>query len=227
MSDRNKKGLCAYCGQQKKLTSDHVPPKRLLERPFPPNLWVVKACSDCNQSFMADDEYTATVLVRDIRANWNYAAQINLQNIVRSLERPEAKLFGNYLARQSEQMRIVSASGAAINTIDIDKTRINRTGMHIVRGLYFRETGKVLPSNAAVHIGSTTGLDSGHPALTTFANLLVTLPNHRDGATGTAFSYYSAFNDRYSAWGLMLYDFFFWLATTDEGEETNEKGQQG
>jgi len=51
MSARNKRGLCAYCGQLKKLTADHVPPKLLLEQPFPRNLWVVPACTDCHQTY--------------------------------------------------------------------------------------------------------------------------------------------------------------------------------
>jgi len=38
-------GVCAYCGQEKELTKDHVPPRSLLDKPFPENLWVVQLCS--------------------------------------------------------------------------------------------------------------------------------------------------------------------------------------
>lgn len=189
MSARNKRGPCAYCGQQKKLTADHVPPKLFLEQSFPPNLWVVPACTSCNQSFRADDEYTRTVLALDLRATWNYAAQNNLPTIIRSLERPNAKGFATYLARQSATMRIVTPSGAAIQTIGIHRERVNRTGMHIVRGLYFRETCKPLPARAVVRLGSTVGLTADCPEMLTIARVLQQLPDHRDGSTGTAFSY--------------------------------------
>ena len=38
MSAKNKHRTCAYCRKFKKSTVDHVPPKLLLEQPFPPNL---------------------------------------------------------------------------------------------------------------------------------------------------------------------------------------------
>jgi hypothetical protein len=48
---------CIYCEEQKPVTADHVPPTNLLDRPFPPNLLIVPACSDCNGWFSKDDEY--------------------------------------------------------------------------------------------------------------------------------------------------------------------------
>jgi hypothetical protein len=221
MSVRNKLGLCAYCGRRKKLTSDHVPPKLLLERPFPPNLWVVPACADCNQSFIADDEYTRAALAVDIRATWNYAAQSNLPAIIRSLERPDARGFTSYLARRSTAMKIVTPSGSPIWVTERDRKRINRTGMHIMRGLYFRETHRPLPSHAVVRLESTTGLTANHPDMIRIARVVRLLPDHRDGAVGTAFSYHVAFGGQHSVWGMLLYDYFFWVATLDEGEEAN------
>lgn len=47
---------CLYCGSEAD-TKDHVPPKLLLERPFPPNLSTVPSCKKCNQSFSKDEQY--------------------------------------------------------------------------------------------------------------------------------------------------------------------------
>ncbi len=223
MSTRNKRGVCAYCGQRRKLTADHVPPRLLLEQPFPPDLWVVPACAVCNQSFKADDEYTRTILALDLRATWNYAAQCNLPRIIRSLKRPSAKDFVNYLARQCVAARIVTPSGAEIQAIRADTGRINRTGMHIMRGLYFRESHKSLSSRAVVRIGSKAGLTADHPDMLVIARLLQQLPDHRDGSAGTAFSYFVGFGDRHSAWIMLLYDYFFWVATVDEGEASDQQ----
>jgi hypothetical protein len=45
-----------YCGSQAD-SKDHVPPKLLLERPFPPNLYTVPSCHSCNTGFAKDEEY--------------------------------------------------------------------------------------------------------------------------------------------------------------------------
>jgi hypothetical protein len=54
MSARHRQNICAYCGKLKKLTKDHIPPKLLLEQPYPANLWTVPSCNDCNASFQED-----------------------------------------------------------------------------------------------------------------------------------------------------------------------------
>jgi hypothetical protein len=208
--------ICAYCGQQKQLTADHVPPKLLLDRPYPPNLWVVPACSDCNQAFKADDEYTRTLLAVDIRATWNNAAQVNLPAIMRSLQRRDAQGFAALIARQSSSMGIVTPSGSPIDIIEPDRERINRTGLHILRGLYFRETGQPLPASATVNLSHKAGLTADHPDTLTMAKALFSVPDRRDGAIGTAFSFMAGIGQHVSFWGMLLYEYFFWAATVDE-----------
>ena len=36
---------------------DHVPPEQMLQKPPPPNLWTVPACTECNTSYSRDEEY--------------------------------------------------------------------------------------------------------------------------------------------------------------------------
>jgi len=107
MSAKNKHRVCAYCRQLKKATVDHVPPKLLLEQPFPPNLLTVPACRDCNEGFKADDEYTRTVIGLDVRASKNATAQSNLPAIIRSLQRPDARGFAEYIVSQSTPSAIL------------------------------------------------------------------------------------------------------------------------
>lgn len=59
--DRRLSQCCAYCGG-KPSTRDHVPSKVLLDKPYPPQLPVVKACEKCNQGFSLDEEYLACLL---------------------------------------------------------------------------------------------------------------------------------------------------------------------
>ena len=43
-------------------TRDHVPPRCLLEKPFPPGLLTVPSCHDCNNGFSLDEQYLQIVL---------------------------------------------------------------------------------------------------------------------------------------------------------------------
>lgn len=52
---------CAFCGGRTG-TCDHCPSKVFLDKPYPENLPVVFACSDCNGGFSLDEEYLACLL---------------------------------------------------------------------------------------------------------------------------------------------------------------------
>jgi len=56
--DERLTGMCVYCGAQPQ-TSDHVPSKVLLDKPYPRLLPVVGACESCNASFSLDEQYLA------------------------------------------------------------------------------------------------------------------------------------------------------------------------
>jgi hypothetical protein len=58
-------GKCAYCKKSlsdENCTRDHVPSKSLLHKPYPENLPVVGACTDCNNGFSGDEEYLVAFL---------------------------------------------------------------------------------------------------------------------------------------------------------------------
>jgi hypothetical protein len=223
VSARNRHRTCAYCRKIKKSTGDHVPPKLLLEQPFPPNLLTVPACEDCNKSFKADDEYTRTVIGLDVRASQNSAAQYNLPAIIRSLQRPNAKGFAEYIARQTSATAILAPDGNPIGeTIDADRKRIDSTGAHIIRGLYFIEMKRPMPEHATLKVGSKAGLTSSHPDMLIIARAFSTMPDQRSRAIGKAFSYAAAVGDAVSFWLMLLYDYFFWAATIDERTENEQ-----
>lgn len=53
--------LCVYCGEPG-MTKDHVPPRCLLEKPYPTNLRTVPCCSRCNSNFSIDEQYFLILL---------------------------------------------------------------------------------------------------------------------------------------------------------------------
>lgn len=59
--DQRLTGVCVYCGGIPN-TRDHVPSMVFLDEPLPPNLPVVDACEDCNNSFSIHEQYVACLL---------------------------------------------------------------------------------------------------------------------------------------------------------------------
>jgi hypothetical protein len=203
---------CVYCRTENDLTVDHVPPKLLLARPYPPNLITVPACRPCNQSFQKDDEYTRTMLCIDVRAAKNPTAQSNLPSVLRSLKRPDARSFAEYLARSAESSTVLGQDGLPLGqAFELDKARVNRTGERLVRAFYFAEMRKPIPRNMTVRVGCNMSLKPTDPDTQMIARMMKAFPDWRDGSVGTAFSYVAAFGDAGSVWLMLLYDFFFWL----------------
>lgn len=63
--DNRNKTWCIHCGRyisQIKTNRDHVPSKALLDKPYPANLPVIEICTQCNESFSTDEEYTAAFI---------------------------------------------------------------------------------------------------------------------------------------------------------------------
>lgn len=106
---------CAFCGGATG-TRDHCPSKVFLDRPFPGDLPVVPACSRCNASFSADEEYLAC-LVSCVLAGSTDPHAIGRPSITRTLEhsprlreRIERACFinGEQVAFAAEQERVNS-----------------------------------------------------------------------------------------------------------------------
>jgi hypothetical protein len=216
MSTKASRGVCVYCGSQKELTVDHVPPKVLLARPYPPDLLTVPACSECNSSFMKDDEYTRSVLTLDVRASTNADAQSNLPNVLRSLRRPDARGLTEYLISKTEKSTLLGPDGAPwSDVIEIDRKRINACGARMIRGLFFIEMRKPLSQAAVVRVAAKAGISAREPGIREFARFYSRAPVRRDRAIGNAFSYAAGFHEDISFWMMLLYDYFAWLGTVD------------
>jgi hypothetical protein len=54
---------CVYCPKMA-TTTDHVIPRCLLEKPYPPNLPTVPSCRDCNEGYSKDEEYFLAVMAQ-------------------------------------------------------------------------------------------------------------------------------------------------------------------
>ena len=64
-SDQRYKGACPQCGAGvggKSRTSDHIPSRCLLRKPYPSELPTMPTCRDCNSSLAKDEEYLCLFL---------------------------------------------------------------------------------------------------------------------------------------------------------------------
>src|SRR5260221_10101484 len=109
-------GACAYCGgEERKLTDDHVPPKLVLEEPFPDNLITVPACAACNRGFQRDDEYTRDMVALDFRAGRNATAATKVPKVFRSLQRKESARYRSYFGSQLKPTELVDSFGRPLS----------------------------------------------------------------------------------------------------------------
>ena len=193
-----------------------MPPRIFFAKPCPERMLVVPACLACNQGYKADDEYTRAALALDVRAASHRDVIGSLSTFLRSLQYPEGRRFSQYLGRNMNLTTIFGANGAPIGRMTQDYRRLNATGEHLIRGLYFVERSRPIRKDAAIRVGHQTGLNAKHPDMLTIAEVYRAFPEHRDGAVGRAFSYAAAFADERSVWLMMMYDYFFWVASIDE-----------
>lgn len=86
--DERMLAFCAFCGGETG-TRDHCPSRVFLDEPFPENLSVVPACSRCNTSFSADEEYLAC-LISCVLAGSTEPSQMPRSKVTRILNRKPA-----------------------------------------------------------------------------------------------------------------------------------------
>lgn len=148
MPRKARTGTCVYCGTNGPVTSDHVPPKCL----FPPgariNLMTVAACPPCHDSFKLDDEYFRLVL--SIRRDLPSSPESSFlqERATRSLRSPQAAGLLASIRSSTSHREARTKAGIYLGetpVLKVDAPRIIRTAERIVRGMFAKVFGIVLP----------------------------------------------------------------------------------
>ena len=153
MSRRRAQRFCTLCGKRRKLTDDHIPPRCLFPKGSRQNLITVKACNRCNMRTSSDDEYLRLILASNKDSAACAQVQALLPTITRSLTRPEARRFANAFLSTIQNVDIVTRGGVYLYTakgFSVDQPRLERIITKMVRGLFFKEFGRRLPSSHEV-----------------------------------------------------------------------------
>jgi hypothetical protein len=189
---RKRRGECAYCGKIGPVTDDHVPPKNMFGSPRPNNLVKVPSCKECNQGASKDDEYFRIWTTIREASKGNRDREAVLPATLRSLEREEAKGLqidfdrSRFLAPQFTETGIYVGHQPAFVA---EGRRLDRVTIRIVKGLFFDQRRKRLPSDyevRAVHLSRVGEMPEYASVLMEFVQALLESPEHR---IGSAFSY--------------------------------------
>jgi hypothetical protein len=147
---------CYLCGQPQNdfsdpLTDDHVPPKNLFHVIDPArmggDLITVKAHRSCNQGHQMDDEYLRFITVTP-STNVSPVAKIVWEKVLRSIKRPQSKGFLTHIQKRLEVREVQTTAGIYLGKrpgFEIDGQRTATILFRICRGLFFHETGNILP----------------------------------------------------------------------------------
>ncbi len=149
------RGTCIYCGKNKRLTDDHVPPKNLFATPRSAELVTVPCCEKCHRPTGKDDEYfRITICFREDVYEHPEVAKSH-DSLRRAILRPEARRFMSSLFANIADKQVYSQSGLIYlgvkPAIKVDLERIHRVVSRTVRGLYYHHHERAfIPSEYAV-----------------------------------------------------------------------------
>ena len=212
--------ICVLCGLRKSTrTGDHLPPQCIYPPPRKPNLELhkVPACEICNNAGAKHDEEFKVVL-----SFLTGEYRDNPEAIISSL----GKTIGsnNRLANQvfSTQQRGYADRGSGIlepvTKLTFREESYNSVIQRIVRGMYWRETAKIMKQDATVTVWPARLLDRS--AAENLRDLLFLSPPKL--FNDDTFAYRVFFNDDgYSIWGLQFFGkhIVFAGATTDSNAD--------
>lgn len=157
---------CAYCGAFGPVTMDHIPPKCLFSRPLPEDVITVPACARCHTGTSKDDEYLRLALqLREGVAEHPEAIK-SRPTLMRSLGKPEAQGMVKSLLANIVVAEQRTPSGLFVGNVLAMKTqmdRVDRVVARIVRGLFYKTKGYVVPSGYDVVAGSKETVDNFPP----------------------------------------------------------------
>lgn len=133
--DERTLSFCAFCAG-KPDTRDHCPSRVFLDKPYPENLPVVGACSNCNAGFSDDEEYLACFISCAIAGSID-PEMISREKISRILDRKPA-----LQARIEKSGNMVE--GKMI--FSPDRSRVANVVTKLAQGHILFELHEVMPS---------------------------------------------------------------------------------
>lgn len=134
-------GECAYCGERRELTRDHVPPRCLFSKPRPGNLITVPSCSSCNAELSKDDQHfhiMITLGIDRVKFPKEFADSID------SINRLNEKARLGYLGFPKILLQNYHSDSG---NVGFDRNRVAIFLHRVARGLFYHHNGVRLPES--------------------------------------------------------------------------------
>jgi hypothetical protein len=145
--------ICAYCGG-KASTKDHVVPQCFWgEWPLPPNVPKVPACQRCNNYWSRHEGYARSVIAITERSKHPVAVQMCKSGSVKYHLEKDAAFRREYMHSQLNLAEQFAGEGIFTGfkkLLHVNTARTTAVIGKIARGLYFFETGKIVPDECKV-----------------------------------------------------------------------------
>ena len=223
---RRRKRKCAYCGELREITRDHVIPRSLFLRPLPDEMVTVPACDACNSKKARHDDFLRDLLTIDFEGCESPIAQRVFQEKVLSSHRQGKSLLSRIALNEAKETPIVSKSGLYLGECHVahfDLGRANEMFSFIVRGLYFRLREVVLPLDCKFEIRRLDG-EGAKKWWESFKDKQFNGPYILgDGVFQCAYQY-AAEDESVTSWMLVFYDRVFYdVVTSPAGFEWKPK----
>lgn len=153
---RRRSKQCAYCGEFKPSSRDHVIPRCMFTRPLPEGMITVPACDDCNGQKSRHDDFLRDLLVTDYAGSQSpVAQQLFAEKTIRSHQQDKSLLGRIAMSDLMTEIPIRDENGvedvAVFGTFDFD--RAMDMFSYIIRGLYFSFRSVVLPQDCNFRVG--------------------------------------------------------------------------
>jgi hypothetical protein len=143
---------CYLCGVRSADTKDHLFPSGLFNKPLPSNLLTLPACSQCNNALSSDEEQFRVFVASGRAFETKAGCRIWTERIRPDLKggRPRLKPL---IKSQTKAARVLSESGTPLGytwILEVAREIVNRVLRKIAKGLYFLDTGNVLPDDVQI-----------------------------------------------------------------------------
>jgi hypothetical protein len=146
---------CIYCGQPAD-TREHIPPKQFFKGVPEESLIVVPSCLICNRGFQKDEDFFRQFWVSMLMDRSPTAGDLMNGQVSRSIQRTPA--LGWQMFKQMSLVDLVTPTGiyvgkgTAFKITDVDRKRIDRIVVKIIKGLFYNHFQKTIPEDWLIEV---------------------------------------------------------------------------
>lgn len=143
--------LCIYCGSEKKISRDHVPPKCLFSKKITKEkntrFLTVPSCQRCNNDFGKHDDYFRTMLVLNLKSEVNKDASLLGKEILKSLTHENQSGTLKSVLETSKEVELMTPSGLYLGKTGVFKPNFKRLEFvvsRIIKAILYKKYNKIV-----------------------------------------------------------------------------------